>query len=692
MRTILKLLGLGAALALLVAGAAGDDGRAGLAQGVLTVCPEGCDFTSIQAAIAAAPEGGTVQVKAGTYQESLTITKPLSLVGEGAHQTVIEGGVAVLATKVVSLSGFTVRGQGVQVQDSQTVALTDVAIVEGRGDGLAVVNSGTVTVRASTIRANHGAGVLISLGSRAIVSANEIVGNGGDGISIAGSQADVRDNLIAGNGGCGIRADEASQVTGGGNHEGEGVTFSTIQAAIDAGPVAVPPEKRPNGEGAACGSVPPGLIVALELAQGSIVSTGETILIGPGTYQENLTITKSVVLRGAGPDKTVIRSAQESTPVVHIEGSAQVTLEGLTLTGASGVCIDYPESCPHGLMVRGQARVTLQNSQVSSNRYKGLFVRDSAQVTVKDSTVSGNGDDGLFVRDSAQVTVQNSQVSGNRYDGLWVVDSAQVTVKDSTVSGNGDDGLFVGDSAQVTVQNSWVYDNLECGIQRSGEPSIAGRGNWLGYNRQDFCGFDPPSGFLGGSPPSWPFQGTIEVCPEGCPFSSIREAVLSVAPGSTLKIAPGTYTGAFWVWVYKPLRLEGSGPDQTVIRGGAYRIGSRAEVTLQDLTLTGGALVVGGSARVTFKNSRVSGNKLDGLFVRDSAQVTVQNSQVSDNGCDGLDVGDDARVWVIGNAFLNNEGYGIEAGSPDNIVECRGNRFEGNGSGPYDDEAAQKCR
>jgi sulfatase modifying factor 1 len=229
----LRLFGLGAALALWALAT----GAVGIAQRVLTVCPSGCDFTSIQAAISAAPEGSTIQVKAGTYKENLIITKPLSLVGEGPGKTIIQGGIAILATKIINVMGFTVQGQGIQVQDSQTVSLLNNVIEKSASDGLSIANSATVTVRGSTIQNSKGSGIVIGLGSKAAISANTIHGNGGDGISIGASQADLRDNLITNNAGCGIRADSASQLSGSGN---------TSQA---------------NGGGNTCGNVPSELIV-----------------------------------------------------------------------------------------------------------------------------------------------------------------------------------------------------------------------------------------------------------------------------------------------------------------------------------------------------------------------------------------------------------------------------------------------
>jgi parallel beta-helix repeat protein len=206
------------------------------------------------------------------------------------------------------------------------------------------------------------------------------------------------------------------------------------------------------------------------------VAGGARILIGPGTYEENLVINKSLTLKGAGREQTVIKSAQEGHPVVQVESDSEieVVLEGLEITGAYGLCADWPDRCPIGLVVMGSAQVTLINSTVSGNRW-GLDVRGSAQVTLINSKVSGNRHDGLEVKDSAQVTLENSTVSDNYglySDGLEVWDSAQVTLKNSTVSGNEYDGLEVWDSAQVTIEGSTFSGNGVNGLDVSGSARV----------------------------------------------------------------------------------------------------------------------------------------------------------------------------------------------------------------------------
>jgi hypothetical protein len=82
MRVFLRLV----AVALIAAAAASMAARASAATFVVgndpSTCP-GATYTTIGAAVAAASAGDTVQVCPGVYPESVTITKPLTLVGPG---------------------------------------------------------------------------------------------------------------------------------------------------------------------------------------------------------------------------------------------------------------------------------------------------------------------------------------------------------------------------------------------------------------------------------------------------------------------------------------------------------------------------------------------------------------------------------------------------------------------------------
>jgi PKD repeat protein len=56
-----------------------------------TVCHTGCNFTTIQDAINAASDGDTILVMAGEYHEHVVVNKTLTITGEDANTTVING-------------------------------------------------------------------------------------------------------------------------------------------------------------------------------------------------------------------------------------------------------------------------------------------------------------------------------------------------------------------------------------------------------------------------------------------------------------------------------------------------------------------------------------------------------------------------------------------------------------------------
>jgi len=82
----------------------------------LDVCPSGCAYNSIQAAINAAADGDTISVGPGTYNEPLLINKPLTVKStDGAATTIISKDViyvVIIRSSNVTFDGFTVMSPG----------------------------------------------------------------------------------------------------------------------------------------------------------------------------------------------------------------------------------------------------------------------------------------------------------------------------------------------------------------------------------------------------------------------------------------------------------------------------------------------------------------------------------------------------------------------------------------------------
>ena len=79
----------------------------------LTVGSSG-DYTNIQDAIDAASDGDTISVEAGTYSETLSVTKDIAIVGAGSDSTTLsaDGTGVSWSGASASLSGFFVLPVG----------------------------------------------------------------------------------------------------------------------------------------------------------------------------------------------------------------------------------------------------------------------------------------------------------------------------------------------------------------------------------------------------------------------------------------------------------------------------------------------------------------------------------------------------------------------------------------------------
>ena len=120
-----------------------------------TVCPTGCDHTTIQAAVDAAADGDTIEVGAGTYVENVVVYRDLAIVGAGIGETIVDGDAA---GHVFDVIGVPLLLRGMTIRNGMSYA----------GGGVAVFNEADVTLDQCEVRENRatnsGGGIYIDTG------------------------------------------------------------------------------------------------------------------------------------------------------------------------------------------------------------------------------------------------------------------------------------------------------------------------------------------------------------------------------------------------------------------------------------------------------------------------------------------------------------------------------------------------
>jgi len=209
---------------------------------------------------------------------------------------------------------------------------------------------------------------------------------------------------------------------------------------------------------------------------------------------------------------------------------------------------------------------------------------------------------------------------------------------------------------------------------------------------------------------------TLNVCPSGCKYTQIPQALAAAASGDMISVAPGTYRGGFTI--SKNVTVVGSGAGQTTVKGtgrvgvditvasgvtttiealtvdaaaagtglagdAVYNFGS---LTVQDAAVTGsdnnGALFNQGP--LTMDHGTVSGNSATGIVIG-GGPVAINRSTISGNGgpfAGGIDIGNSVTVSIAHSTISGNGGERTGGVNNNNgTLTIRASTISGNNGG-----------
>lgn len=184
------------------------------------------DFPSLQAAIDAAPEWAILRIAPGTFNETLYIAKPLTLIGASDGQTRLASRddatpvIAVNQTHDVALKQLSIDGglYGVLVEESTAVQILYNRISNAQFAGIRLSRAAADIVGNQIQNTNGPVGMGIELANtmskpQSTINQNTIVANTHEGINLHNSHALIENNIVNGNGLRGIAITEMSMAT-----------------------------------------------------------------------------------------------------------------------------------------------------------------------------------------------------------------------------------------------------------------------------------------------------------------------------------------------------------------------------------------------------------------------------------------------------------------------------------------------
>ncbi|MCR4397353.1 MAG: S-layer homology domain-containing protein [Firmicutes bacterium] len=214
---------------------------------------------------------------------------------------------------------------------------------------------------------------------------------------------------------------------------------------------------------------------------------GDTVEIEPGTYNEQVTINKSVKLRGAGIDETILSGAGSGAGItIPYAGQpfSGIEISDLTVTG-------YED----GILILGtNSNLLVEDVKAAENVRHGIWSQSwniknwiFRGVNASDNGGTGAIGRGIWIINGVKegITIEDGTFNRNRLVGIDISDGSVtgLTVRGNTVIGNGDSGIAVlgakGPMANM-IDGNTVTDNGRFGIEiknPSGNGQSSGAGS-----------------------------------------------------------------------------------------------------------------------------------------------------------------------------------------------------------------------
>lgn len=218
-------------------------------------------------------------------------------------------------------------------------------------------------------------------------------------------------------------------------------------------PLGLAPADPAAAHGSTVHTVRPGESIQAALDQ---AGPGDTVLVRPGTYRENLELsTDGVTLLGYG--------ATLAAPDVPTHRRCSIAAE--TTRNLFGVCIaGEVETVPGGTpTVRGFVHdITIRGLTISQFPNTGIVAMGAVGTRIEHTDVAGGAAYGMLLAlDSSRSVVRSNRVHGGTSAGIYIGDSpdARATVVGNEVFDSGLFGVLVRDASHGSVVGNVIHGN-----------------------------------------------------------------------------------------------------------------------------------------------------------------------------------------------------------------------------------------
>jgi PGF-pre-PGF domain-containing protein len=202
----------------------------------------------------------------------------------------------------------------------------------------------------------------------------------------------------------------------------------------------------------------------------SSASSGDIIIVKPGTYTENIriTTTPSLVIRSESgkPEDTIITAKSSTTSVFYTEVN-NTTISGFKITGVGS-------SSAAGVYLVRCSNCTITNNDLSDN-YQGVYLRYSDYNRVLNNVVLGESK-GIYLQDSNYNTISGNGVNSSTQYGIHLTRSQRNTLS-SNIANLNNHGIVLENANYNDLTGNTVNSNRGYGLYLTNSSNCGLTGN-----------------------------------------------------------------------------------------------------------------------------------------------------------------------------------------------------------------------
>ncbi|MFE2031902.1 right-handed parallel beta-helix repeat-containing protein [Streptomyces scopuliridis] len=440
------------------------------------------------------------------------------------------------------------------------------------------------------------------------------------------------------------------------------------------------------------------LAAALEAA-----GDGDVLTIAPGTYRENLIVTRAVTLRGPEGSLGSVRIAPADGVPLTVRASA--TIQDLHVEGqdSAAPALLVEDGTPElsdlrivtrsaaGLEVRGAARPTVRRCTIDNPAGVGIGVLDGAGGVFEDCEIVAAGQSGVSVRGGAHPRLERCRIhhaSGSglsvtgegsgleavgcevyeiKGTGVQIASRAAAHLTDSSVHRTSADGITLDTDAVLTLSDCDIHDIPENAVDlRSRSVLTLTRSTVRRFGRNGLSVWDPGTRVdanqceihdsTGDYPAVWVSDGATVVL-DSCRVHDVPDALFVLDRGS---------------------RADVVDTDISQVRNTAVSVSDGATAQLDDCRIreaSTGAWFRDHGSGGTLNSCTIDGVQT-GVIVTKGADPTIERCTVTSPAEAGFYVSAEGRGTFHSCRVTGSGGYGFHVmdGCRTTLTRCRTER------------------